>query len=154
MATQQLTQIPEALAAHLQQPRLVQLATVDSETGGPFVNVISWVLAVSPEAIRLVGDRRTRFMQNLRADGRVALTVYGAGTAWTVYGQARVLADPAPGAPLPTFALVEVTGLQVYEALFMGARLAQEPTWDVTCSREEADRFDQAVFAAMRAFEA
>jgi hypothetical protein len=145
-----LTHLPPSLVAFLQEPRLVQLTTIDARTGGPFVNVISWVLAASPEQIRLVGDGRTQFIRNLQADGRVALTVLGAGSAWTIYGAATVVADPAPGAPLPTFVLVEVTGLQVCEAMFVGARLTEPPRWEATCSAEEAGRFDRAVFAAMR----
>jgi hypothetical protein len=145
-----LDHLPPELANFLQDPRLVQLATVDARTGGPFVNVISWVLAVAPDRVRLVGDGRTQFIQNLRADGRVALTVLGAGSAWTIYGQAKVIADPAPGAPIPTFVLVEVTGLEVHEAIFFGARLTQVPAWEVTYSAVEAERFDRAVFAAMR----
>lgn len=136
----------------LQQPRIVQLSTLDAQTGGPFANVISWVLARTPETIRLMGDTRTRFMQNIQADGRVALTVLGAGGAWTVYGTARVLAERTPGVPIP-LALVEVTGLQVFPALFFGARLTVEPQWEVTYDRTQAERFDQTVFDAMRAFE-
>ena len=143
-----LTQLPAELRQHLQEPRLVQLTTIDP-AGAPFVNVISWVLASTPDAVRLVGDTRTQFMQNLARDPRVALTVYGAGSAWSVYGTARVLRNGLPGLP-PTFALVEVTGLRIHSVIFLGAVLTQEPRWDVTCSREEAARFDAAVFAAMR----
>lgn len=144
-----MTQLPDALAAFLQQPRLVQLTTLERGTGAPFVNTISWVLAHTPETVRLVGDTRTQFMQNLRHDGRVALTVLGAGTAWTVYGQARVLAEGLPGVPVPTFALVEVSDLRVHEVMFWGARLTQAPQWEVTYSPEEAAQFDEAVFRAM-----
>lgn len=148
-----LTHLPEELFAFMQQPRLTQMTTLDLETGGPFVNVISWVLAHTTDRIRLAGDHRTRFMQNMKADGRVALTILGAGTAWTVYGQARVLAERAPGIALP-FTLMEVTDLQVYEVMFMGAKLSQEPQWVVTCSPEAADKLDAEVFAAMRALPA
>lgn len=140
--------MPDELVQYLQEPRLVQLTTLDA-AGGPFVNVISWVLASTPDALRLVGDTRTQFMQNLQRDAKTALTVYGAGSAWTVYGEARLLGAGLPGLP-PTFALVEVTGLRVHQVLFFGAVLTQAPQWDVTYSRAEADRFDQAVFAAMR----
>lgn len=140
--------LPEELIDWLQAPRLVQLTTLDPE-GAPFVNVISWVTAPGPESLRLVGDRRTRFMQNLQADGRVALTVYGAGSAFTIYGQAHALERELLGLP-PTFALVEVTGLQVHAVMFKGAVLTQAPAWDVPDAPAEALRFDTAVFAAMR----
>lgn len=140
--------LPAELVAYLQEPRLVQLTTLDS-TGAPFVNVISWVLAPDPDVVRLVGDLRTKFMQNLSADGRVALTVLGAGSAWTIYGGAAVRGAGLAGLP-PTFALVEVTGLRVHQVLFMGAVITREPGWDVPGAREEAARFDAAVFAALR----
>ncbi len=146
-----LTQLPAELYDHLQGPRLVQLTTLEKETKAPFVNVISWVLAQEPDRIRLMGDMRTRFMQNLQADGRVALTVLGAGSAWTIYGQARILTERTPGVPIP-LALVEVTDLRVYQSLFWGARLTQEPTWAVTYDEREAARFDKAVFRAMREY--
>ncbi|HYF92522.1 MAG TPA: pyridoxamine 5'-phosphate oxidase family protein [Symbiobacteriaceae bacterium] len=138
--------IPDVLFAHMQAPGLVQLTTLDA-AGAPFVNVISWVVACSPDVVRLVGDTRTQFMHNLAADGRVALTVYGAGSAWTIYGAARILGAGLPGLP-PTFALAEVAGLRVYQVLFLGAVLTQEPRWEVTGSPEAAARFDAAVMAA------
>lgn len=149
-----LTQIPAELLSFLQQPRLTQITTLDHETKGPFANVISWVLAHTPETVRLVGDSRTRFMQNLMADGRVALTILGAGTAWTIYGTARVIAERTPGVAIPTFSLVELTDLRIYQVMFVGARLSQEPAWEVTCSQEFADKLDAEVFAAMRSFSA
>jgi hypothetical protein len=146
-----LTRIPDELFAFMQQPQLTQITTLDHESKGPFANVISWVLAYTPEAVRLVGDSRTRFMQNLRADGRVALTVLGAGTAWTLYGNARVLAERTPGISLP-LTLVELTDLQIYEVMFWGAVLSRAPEWDVTYSREASDKLDAEVVAAMRSF--
>lgn len=143
-----LTYVPDDLMRHLQEPRLVQLTTLDAG-GAPFVNVISWVTVPGPERVRLVGDTRTRFIQNLSADGRVALTVYGAGSAWTIYGRANVVKTGLPGLP-PTFALVELAGLQVVQVIFLGAVLTQAPEWDVPGNRAEAERFDRAVFAAMR----
>lgn len=148
-----LLHLPEHLAAFLQSPRLVQLHTLEAGTGAPFVNTLSWVLALHPGEIRLAGDVRTRFMQNLQADSRVALTVLGAGTAWTVYGEARLLTERTPGIPFP-LGLAAVTGLRVHESLFWGARLTQEPLWEVTYSAEEAARLDEAIFRAMREFEA
>lgn len=148
-----MTQIPAELFAFLQEPRITQIATLDHETGGPFANVISWVLARTPDTIRLMGDSRTRFMQNLRADGRVALTVLGAGTAWTVYGTATMLAEKTPNVPL-ALAMVELTDLKVYESIFWGAKLTVVPEWDVTYPREQSEKLDAAVFAAMREFEA
>lgn len=148
-----LTRLEGELFAFLQEPRIVQIATVDLDSKGPFANVISWVLARTPETIRLMGDTRTRFMQNLQADGRAALTVLGAGSAWTIYGGARLLAEKTPGVPL-SLALVELTDLRIYPSLFWGAVLTQEPQWDVTYSREQAEKLDAAVFAAMRDYEA
>ena len=79
----------------------------------------------------------------------MALTVYGAGSAWTVYGTANVVRTGLSGLP-PTFALVEVTGLQVVQVMFLGAVLTQAPEWDVPGGRAEAGRFDRLVFEAMR----
>lgn len=146
-----LARIPDALFAFMQEPRLTQIATLDLETKAPFVNTISWVLAHTPESVRFMGDARTRFMQNLKADSRVALTILGAGTAWTVYGTATVLADRTPGVPL-NLTLVELTDLKVYEVMFWGAVLTQVPDWDVTYPKDQAEKLDQEVFAAMRGF--
>lgn len=148
--TEGLTQLPAPLFDFLQAPRLVQLTTLDG-SGAPFVNTLSWVLAYAPDTMRMVGDTRTQFMRNLRADGRVALTVLGAGTARTIYGQARVLGDLAPMGPLRP-ALAEVTSLRVFESLFFGARLTQEPQWAVAGDPAEAALIDEAVFRAMRTY--
>ncbi len=151
MSAEMQTEIPAALLEFMQGPRITQLTTMDADSRGPFVNVISWVLAKDPHTLRLMGDQRTRFMQNLKADPRVALTVLGAGNAWTIYGQARVLAEKTPHVPL-NLSMVEVTDLKIYPVLFWGARLTQVPEWDVTYSREQSDQLDAAVFMAMREF--
>ena len=145
-----LSRVPDPLFGFLQAPRLVQLTTLDA-AGAPFVNTLSWVLAHSPAEIRLVGDGRTQFVRNIRADGRVALTVLGAGTAWTVYGQAEALSELSPAGPLRPV-LVVVTGLRVFESLFYGAHLTQEPQWEVPSGSDEAQRLDETIFRAMRAF--
>lgn len=151
MATAVRDEIPADLFDFMQEPRITQITTLDHETRGPFVNVISWVLAKDPRTVRLMGDTRTRFIQNLKADPRVALTVLGAGSAWTLYGTARVLVEKTPGVPL-SLALVEVTDLQIYAVMFWGARLTQVPDWDVTYPADQAAKLDQAVFAAMRTY--
>lgn len=147
-----LPALPGPLAEYLQEPRLVQIATVEAQTGAPFVNVITWVLASGPDRIRLMGDSRTLFLRNIRADGRIALNVLGAGSAWTIYGQARILTEQAPGFPFP-LALVQVEALRVVESLFQGARLSQPPCWEVTAEAAQAARLDQRVFACMREFQ-
>lgn len=151
MASDARTELPESLLEFMQAPRITQITTLDHESKGPFVNVISWVLARDAQTVRLMGDGRTRFVQNLKADPQVALTVLGAGSAWTVYGRARILAEKTPDVPL-SLAMVEVTDLKAYEVMFWGAKLTQVPEWDVTYSREQSEKLDAAVFAAMRTF--
>jgi len=144
--------IPDALVAFMQEPRITQLTTVDVDSQSPFINVISWVLAKDVQTVRLMGDGRSRFVQNIKADERVALTVLGAGSAWTLYGKAQLLVEKTPGLPL-SLALIEVTDLKVFEVMFWGAKLTQEPGWEVTYPKEQSNRLDQAVYAAMRDFQ-
>lgn len=150
MAKEARSEMPQELVEFLQEPRIIVLTTVDSE-GSPFVNVISWVLAKDARTLRLMGDGRAQFLKNLRNDPRVAVTVLGAGTAWTIYGRATILTDKTPGVPL-NLCLVQITDLRVYEALFWGARLTRPPEWDVTYSPEQAHKLDVQVFEAMRSF--
>lgn len=151
MATAPTPELPQPLVEFMQRPRITVVTTHSPDGPGVTCNVISWVLARDPRTIRMMGDSRTRWVQNLKADPRVALVILGAEGAWTVYGQARILADPTPGVPL-RLALIEVTDLQVYSSMFWGARLTQVPEWEVTYDPAQAEKLDQQVFAAMREF--
>lgn len=148
-----MTELPAELTAYLQEPRIVVLTTLDHEHGGPTNTVISWVLARDGQTIRMAGDGRARFIVNLKANPRVVLTVLGAGSAWSIYGQGRVIADPAPDVPL-RLAVAEVTELQVWNAMFWGARLTQEPDWEVTYDPAKAREIDEKVYHALRTIQA
>lgn len=149
MAGEPRQDLPPELVEFLQVPRIVVVTTTDHETGTPMVNVISWVLARDARTLRVAGDGRARFVQNMRAGGRVALLVLGAGTAWTIYGTAGVLAEALPGVPL-RLTLVELTDLTVFDSLFFGARLTAHPDWEVTYDAARAAELDRKVYAAMR----
>lgn len=151
MASSPMHELPQALYEFMQEPRITVLTTLTGGDPGMTSNVISWVLARDSRTIRMMGDARTRWVQNLKADPRVGLTVLGAGSAWTIYGKASVVADPTPGVPLK-LALIEVKEIQVFESMFWGARLTQVPDWEVTYDAAQAEKLDQQVYAAMREF--
>jgi predicted pyridoxine 5'-phosphate oxidase superfamily flavin-nucleotide-binding protein len=149
MAEPMTTLSPE-LQQFLQSANMVLVTTLDAETKGPTNNLITWVLAKDERTVRLAADARGRLMNNIRADGRVLLTVMTAGSVWSIQGTARVTVENLEG-PSLKLAMAEVAVERVYDIMFWGGQLAQEPAARVTYDPALKEKLDTAVFGALRA---
>ena len=141
--------LSDSLFSYLQHERFVLLHTIDAETSGPTSSVISWVYAADPGRIRMALDASSRLVANMKANNRVALTIFAAGAVNAVYGRASEVTDSLEDVPF-RMACFDVHITEVRNALFYGARMAMEPEIEKTYDRRAAAKLDQQVFAAMR----
>ncbi|PYZ93283.1 hypothetical protein CR194_08805 [Salipaludibacillus keqinensis] len=149
MANQVETTLTEELLPLLREERYVTIATVDHETGGPNVNAISWVYASDETHVRFSVDNRSRIVENLKKQPLVTLTVVGAGSTYSITGEAKVLSEKMEDVPLK-LALIEISVAEVRDVMFYGARITTEPKYEKTYDKEAAEKLDNQVMSAMK----
>lgn len=148
MANQVETQLTKDLLPLLQEERYISLSTVDHETGGPNVNSISWVYARDEKHIRFAVDNRSRIVENIKANSHVAVLMFGAGSTFSITGNAKVLEEDMADVPLK-LALVEIKITEVRDVMFYGSRIINEPKFEKTYDKEAAEKLDKQVMTGM-----
>lgn len=144
-----MTTLPPELQQYLQRSNMVLVTTLDSETKGPTNNLITWVLAKDEKTLRLAADAKGRLMSNIRADGRVVLTVMTAGSVFSIQGTAQVTVENVEGVSLK-LAIADVAIERVWDIMFWGGKLVTEPQSTVTYDAALKEKLDTGVFAALR----
>ncbi|MDF2630281.1 MAG: hypothetical protein K0R39_4112 [Symbiobacteriaceae bacterium] len=137
------------LTNFLQGPQLVLVTTLDAESTWPTNNLITWVYAKDETTLRLCADAKGRVMNNIRADGRVLLTVMTGGACHTIEGEAKVVKEEIEGVSLK-LACAEVAVRAVRDVTFWGGKITAEPQYDVTYDKALKAKLDTGVFAAMK----
>jgi len=138
------------LERFLQVPRLVLVTTIDAGSAWPTNNLITWVVAMDGERVRLATETGGRVMTNIQADDRVLLTVMTKGACHTIEGNARLIAGELEGVSLK-LSCAELRVRVVRDVTFWGGRLTGEPPYEVTYDPTLNEMLDTSVFAAMRA---
>jgi len=141
--------LPDELVSFLQGERMVTVTSIDAENGSPNVICISWLLATDAATLRMAVAERSAFLGNIAKDDRVAVTVFGLGTAYAVTGRARKFADKLQGSTL-NMSGVEIKVEAVRDVMFYGGKLTQEPAYDKTYSQELAAKYDGEIYTALR----
>lgn len=127
---------------------LILLSTIDSETNTPNTSAISWVKAYSDTAIRFAVTNNSRTAANVRANPRVSLTTIGLGTVYSIIGVAQIVEEKIEGVAMP-LCKIEVAIESVFESMFWGAAITQNPAYEKTYNIEKATALDEQVFAAL-----
>ena len=144
-----LTALPDELFAQLQKEKFVLLSTIDSDTGGPANNSISWVYAVNPATIRFAVDARSRIVTNISKNPHATITFFGSGSVHAVYGKARLVSDSLEGVPFKLACFdIEIDVLR--DAMFYGSRISVEPEYEKTYDNRAAEKLDNQVYDAMK----
>jgi hypothetical protein len=141
--------LSDALFAQLQDEKVVLLHTIDSESSSPTSSAISWVYAVSNEKLRFSVDARSRLITNMKANDRVSVTLFAAGTVSAIYGNAIEVTDSLEGVPFK-LACFDIEINDVKDAMFYGARISVEPEYEKTYDKRAAEKLDDQVFSAMK----
>jgi hypothetical protein len=145
--TVSLPALPDALVAFLSGGQCVVLATVDP-AGNPFTTIITWVLARDNRTIVFAIDRRGRAIQNIRANGKVALELLGDGLNYGCRGAARIRKEEMTTPPFPSV-LVEMTVEEVRDHASPGV-LFKGPGYLFTKGKEHRQAVERTIFAELR----
>lgn len=149
MAKQEIpTTLSSELFEYLQGEQLVLLGTVDAETKAPSINAISWVKSLSPDKIRFTVTNNSRIVTNIQDNPNVVLTVVGLETVFSINGKANILENSMEGVPLK-LAKIEVEIEHVFESMFWGAKIVQEPVYEKTYNEKKAKELDKQVYNAL-----
>jgi uncharacterized pyridoxamine 5'-phosphate oxidase family protein len=149
MANQVENKLIEPLFDELQEERFVTISTVDFETGGPNVNAISWVLAKNEKTIYFAVDNRSRIIQNIKQNHKVAINIIANESTYSIQGEAFVKLEHLNDVPLK-LALIEMKIDEVRDVMFYGSKIVSDPQYDKTYDREAAVRLDKQVMEAMK----
>lgn len=145
-----MTELNDTIFTLLQKEHFVLLATIDYETNGPNVNAISWVNAIDPTTVRFAVGHKSRIVDNIKSDPQVNLTVFAAGSVYTINGKAEVVEDAIEDISIK-LAKIEVKIDAVRDVMFYGAEIAQEPTYVKTMNQELAEKLDHEVLQSLKA---
>jgi uncharacterized pyridoxamine 5'-phosphate oxidase family protein len=149
MAKQEIpTTLSPELFEYLQGEQLVLLGTVDAESNAPSVNAISWVKSLSEEKIRFTVTNNSRIVTNIKANSNVVMTVVGLKTVYSINGKANLLEETMENVPLK-LAKIEVVIEHVFESMFWGAKIVQEPIYEKTYNEKKAKELDEKVYKAL-----
>lgn len=142
------TELSPELREHLEGEKLVLLATSEAETNVPNVTAISWVKSVDQKKIRFTVTNNSRIISNIKANSSVVFTTIGLGTVYSIQGKATILEDTMEGVNLK-LSKVEVEVEKVFESMFWGSKIIQEPEYEKTYDPEKAKKLDEEVYTAL-----
>lgn len=145
-------QIPQELSQEqidfMNDKPLILLSTIDAESNTPNTSAISWVKAHTPTTIRFAVTNNSRTAANVKANPRVSLTMIALGTVYSIVGEAHILEDKIEGIAMP-LSKIEVRIEVVFESMFWGAAITQNPAYEKTMNIDKAIALDNQVFAAL-----
>ncbi|MGC4375315.1 pyridoxamine 5'-phosphate oxidase family protein [Fictibacillus sp. Mic-4] len=142
------TELTPELYEFLQGEKLVLLATMDAATKGPNVSAISWVKSYNEKKIRFTVTNNSRIVANIKANPDVVMTVIGLETVYSINGKAKILEETMEGVSLK-LSKIEVDIDQVFESMFWGAKITQEPVYEKTYNLKKAKELDEQVYEAL-----
>lgn len=138
--------LPDSVVAFLRGGQSVVLATVDTE-GCPITTIMTWVVARDNRTLAFAVDQRGRAMQNIRANGKVALEILGDGINYGCRGTARMEHDSMSSPPFPS-ALVAVALEEVRNHASPGV-IYKGPSYAFAGDKQHRTAVEQAIFAEL-----
>lgn len=133
----------------LQKERFVLLTTIDKDTGGPSASAISWVYAPNGSMVYLAVDNRSKIVENVKHNKLVSISLIGAGSVYSIFGDAAITVEKMEGVPLK-LAKISVSVTEVRDVMFYGSRISTEPAYEKTYDKQAAEKLDQQVMAALQ----
>ncbi|WP_027414467.1 pyridoxamine 5'-phosphate oxidase family protein [Aneurinibacillus terranovensis] len=138
---------PELLS-FLQKERFVMLSTITSQ-GVPYVSAVSWVYAPNASRIVIAVDSKSHILENVERNSHVVVTVFGAGSVYSVLGTGHIKVARMENMPLK-LSLLEITIHEVRDVMFYGSRLSVEPQYEKTYNVFAAEKLDALVMEALK----
>jgi hypothetical protein len=145
-----LTALSAELLQALREPNAVLVTTIAPQTGLPVNNLISWAYAPSESAVRIATDSKGLVAANVRANGKMLITIFAAQACWSIEGAAQIVSEELPGCQLK-LACSELTIDAVRNVTFWGGVITAAPQFDVTYDKALKEKLDGQVQTALRA---
>lgn len=143
-----MTTLSNELQEYLKEEPLVILTTMDKETKEPNIAAISWVKPVNEKAIRFAVTNNSRIVNNIQTNEKVVFTVIGLENVFAIYGTAKILEETMENVSLK-LAKIEVEIDEIFESMFWGAKIEQNPTYVKTYNPDAAKKLDHEVYTAL-----
>lgn len=137
------------LLSLLQKERYVVLSTIDYETKGPCIHAISWVYAPNPDTVYFVIDKKSRLIKNIETQRKLAITVIGEDSTYSIYGDASIQVEQLENVSL-SLSLVKVDVTEVRDVMFYGGKILSPPEYEKTYDQRAAEKLDKQVMEAMK----
>ncbi|MCF6093554.1 pyridoxamine 5'-phosphate oxidase family protein [Microaerobacter geothermalis] len=134
----------------MQKERFALLSTIDKDSGGPNVSAISWVYSPDIQRVFIAVDNRSRIVENIKNNNRATLSIFSAGSVYSISGSAAIASEKMEGVPL-RLAKIELKVEEVRDIMFYGSRISQEPTYEKTYDADAAAKLDKQVMDALKA---
>jgi nitroimidazol reductase NimA-like FMN-containing flavoprotein (pyridoxamine 5'-phosphate oxidase superfamily) len=149
MAETVANSLNEQLFPLLQKERFVLLSTIDKDTGAPNVSAVSWVFAPNQSTVVFAVDNRSRMVANINQNAKVTLTLIGAGSVFSIAGEAKIAVEKMEAVPLK-LAKVEISIDEVRDVMFYGSKISVEPEYEKTYDKQAAEKLDNQVMSALK----
>lgn len=141
--------LSEDLLSLLQKERYVILSTIDYEANGPCIHAISWVYAPNPYTVYFVIDKKSRLIKNIKKQRKIAITVIGKDSTYTIYGEASIQVEQLKNISL-SLSIVKVDVAEVRDVMFYGGKIIAPPEYGKTYDQRAAEKLDKQVMEAMK----
>lgn len=142
-------QLFQPLMSELQKKRYVILSTVDSETGAPDVNAISWVYAKDEGTLLFAVASKSKIVDNIEHSKHAVITLVASESTYSISGEAVVKKEQIEGVSLK-LSLIELHIKEVRDVMFYGSKIIVEPQYETTYDQKAADKLDNQVMEALK----
>jgi len=139
--------MPPHLVQFLLGGQTCVVATVD-EQGFPQTTVMSWVVARNPQTLAMAVDHRSRALQSIRSNGRIAVEALGDDLCYGLRGAAVLEKEQMDSPPFPC-ALVAVKVEEVRDHGAAGVTF-HGPRYSFQAGKEHRKNVEESVFAELK----
>lgn len=143
-----ITTLSKELKDYINEEPLIILTTMEAESKTPNIASISWVKPTDEKHIRFAVTNNSRIVTNIKANPTVVFTVIGLENVFAIYGKATIVEETMENVSLK-LAKIEVEIDQIFESMFWGAKIDQNPTYVKTYNPDAAKKLDGEVYAAL-----
>ncbi|MBD8068017.1 pyridoxamine 5'-phosphate oxidase [Bacillus sp. PS06] len=132
----------------LQGEKVVSLITLDAETQKPHLSIVSWLLAhPGGEVIKFALGHKGTSVTNIQANSEITLGVIGAGSCYSIKGQASV-SDIIEKTMKYRVVTVKVESYE--DVIFYGGKITVEPEYVKTYNADLAKKLDTEVYEMLK----
>lgn len=128
--------------------RIGFLSTIHKETGSIQQNAVSWIKGYKPNVLRIAIGSKTQIVSNIEANANVNFSFFYNKSIVSFQSKANIITKKIPGVPFP-LTLIEIETDELYDIMFYGAEVTQEPVYEKNYNVKAAKKLDDQVYQGM-----